>query len=88
LNEPNENINEAPSPTIPSIQTSLSVEGDSAKAAPHKEIHPSTAALPSSKRRRTETEATVDTSFLSSKAPFIDFSDANWATLMKAISNQ
>jgi len=46
----------------------------------------STTALPTSKRRRTETEATVDTSFLSSKAPFIDFSDADWATLTKAIS--
>ncbi|KAK1361475.1 hypothetical protein POM88_045949 [Heracleum sosnowskyi] len=86
LGEPNETTNEPPFPTIPSIQTSLSVEGDSALAAPHKEIHPSTAALPTSKRRRTETEATVDTSFLSSKAPFIDFSDADWATLTKAIS--
>ncbi|KAK1392060.1 hypothetical protein POM88_011116 [Heracleum sosnowskyi] len=86
LNEPNENINDAPSPPIPSKETSLSVEGDSAKAAPHKEIHPSTAALPSSKRRRTETEATADTSFLSFKEPFTDFSDADWATLTKAIS--
>ncbi|KAK1361727.1 hypothetical protein POM88_046201 [Heracleum sosnowskyi] len=86
LEEPNENINEPPSPPIPSKEPSMSVEGDSAKAAPHKEIHPSTTALPSSKRRRTETEATVDTSFLSSKAPFIDFSDADWATLTKAIS--
>ncbi|KAK1351904.1 hypothetical protein POM88_053909 [Heracleum sosnowskyi] len=86
LEEPNETINEPPSPPIPNIQTSMSVEGDSALAAPHKEIHPSTAALPSSKRRRTETEATVDTLFQTSKAPFIDFSDADWATLTKAIS--
>ncbi|KAK1392142.1 hypothetical protein POM88_011198 [Heracleum sosnowskyi] len=86
LEEPNETINEPPSPPIPNIQTSVSVEGDSALAAPHKEIHPSTAALPSSKRRRTETEATVDTLFQTSKAPFIDFFDADWATLTKAIS--
>ncbi|KAK1351956.1 hypothetical protein POM88_053837 [Heracleum sosnowskyi] len=86
LEEPNENINEPPSPTIPIKEPSMSVEGDSAKAAPHKEIHPSTAALPSSKRRRTETEATADTSFLSFKEPFTDFSDADWATLTKAIS--
>ncbi|KAK1351403.1 hypothetical protein POM88_054376 [Heracleum sosnowskyi] len=86
LEELNETINAPPSPPIPSTQTSLSVEGDSAKAAPHKEIHPSTTTLPSSKRRRTETEATVDTSFLSSKEPFIDFSDFDWAMLTKAIS--
>ncbi|KAK1398153.1 hypothetical protein POM88_008016 [Heracleum sosnowskyi] len=86
LEEPNETINEPPSPPIPNIQTSMSVEGDSALAAPHKEIHPSTAALPTSKRRRTETEATVDTLFQTSKAPFIDFSDADWATLTEAIS--
>ena len=46
----------------------------------------STTALPTSKRRRTETEATVDTLFQTSKAPFIDFFDADWATLTKAIS--
>ncbi|KAK1405666.1 hypothetical protein POM88_005271 [Heracleum sosnowskyi] len=86
LDEPNENINEPPSPPIPSIQTSMSVEGDSAKVAPHKEIHSSTAALPTSKRRRIETEATVDSSFLSSKEPFTDFSDFDWAMLTKAIS--
>ncbi|KAK1360703.1 hypothetical protein POM88_045177 [Heracleum sosnowskyi] len=86
LDEPNENINAPPSPPIPSIQTSVSVEGDSAKAAPHKETRPSTAALPTSKRRRTETEATVDNSFLSSKEPFTDFSDFDWAMLTKAIS--
>ncbi|KAK1396967.1 hypothetical protein POM88_006830 [Heracleum sosnowskyi] len=86
LEEPNETINEPPSPPIPNIQTSVSVEGDSALVAPHKEIHPSTAALPSSKWRRTETEATVDTLFQTSKAPFIDFSDVDWATLTKAIS--
>ncbi|KAK1360967.1 hypothetical protein POM88_045441 [Heracleum sosnowskyi] len=86
LEEPNETINEPPSPPIPNIQTSVSVEGDSALTAPHKEIHPSTTALPTSKRRRTETEATVDTLFQTSKAPFIDFSDADWATLTKAIS--
>ncbi|KAK1384173.1 hypothetical protein POM88_021908 [Heracleum sosnowskyi] len=86
LDEPNENINEPPSPTIPNIQTSLSVEGDSALAAPHKEIHPSTTALPSSKRRRLENEATVETSFQTSKEPFIDFSNADWATLTKVIS--
>ncbi|KAK1365620.1 hypothetical protein POM88_041181 [Heracleum sosnowskyi] len=86
LEEPNETINEPPSPTIPNIQTSVSVEGDSAIAAPHKEIHPSTAALPTSKMRRTETEATVDSSFLSSKEPFTDFSDFDWAMLTKGIS--
>ncbi|KAK1383214.1 hypothetical protein POM88_020949 [Heracleum sosnowskyi] len=86
LEEPNETINEPPSPPIPNIQTSMSVEGDSALAAPHKKIRPSTAALPTSKRRRTETEATVDTLFQTSKAPFIDFSDVDWATLTKAIS--
>ncbi|KAK1388464.1 hypothetical protein POM88_016642 [Heracleum sosnowskyi] len=86
LEETNETINEPPSPPIPNIQTSVNVEGDSAIAAPHKEIHPSSAALPSSKRRRIETEATVESSFQSSKAPFIDFSDADWATLTKAIS--
>ncbi|KAK1388780.1 hypothetical protein POM88_016958 [Heracleum sosnowskyi] len=86
LEDPNETINEPPSPPIPNIQTSVSVEGDSALAAAHKEIHPSTAALPSSKRGRTETEATVDTLFQTSKAPFIDFSDGDWATLTKAIS--
>ncbi|KAK1372978.1 hypothetical protein POM88_029171 [Heracleum sosnowskyi] len=86
LEEPNENINEPPSPPIPSIQTSMSVEGDSAKTAPHKEIHPSTAALPTSKRRRTETEATVDSSYLSSKEPFTNFSDFDWAMLTQAIS--
>ncbi|KAK1365513.1 hypothetical protein POM88_041074 [Heracleum sosnowskyi] len=86
LEEPNETINEPPSPHIPNIQTSVSVEGDSALAAPHKKIHPLTATLPSSKRRRTETEATVDTLFQTSKAPFIDFSDADWDTLTKAIS--
>ncbi|KAK1402405.1 hypothetical protein POM88_002010 [Heracleum sosnowskyi] len=64
----------------------MSVEGDSAKAAPHKEIRHSTTALPYSKRRRTENEATVETSFQSSKAPFIDFFDADWAKLTKAIS--
>ncbi|KAK1356870.1 hypothetical protein POM88_050126 [Heracleum sosnowskyi] len=86
LEEPNETINEPPSPPIPNIQTSVSVEGNSALAAPHKEIHPSTTTLPSSKRRRIEIEATVDTLFQTSKAPFIDFSDADWATLTKAIS--
>ncbi|KAK1396440.1 hypothetical protein POM88_006303 [Heracleum sosnowskyi] len=79
-------VDPEPSVAIPDQETSVSVEGDSALAAPHKEIHPSTAALPSSKRRRTETEATVDTLFQTSKAPFIDFSDADWATLTKAIS--
>ncbi|KAK1372574.1 hypothetical protein POM88_028767 [Heracleum sosnowskyi] len=72
---------------LPGVPTSTprGTEGDSAKAAPHKEIHPSITALPSSKRRRTETEATVDTSFLSSKEPFTDVSDFDWAMLTKAI---
>ncbi|KAK1392835.1 hypothetical protein POM88_011891 [Heracleum sosnowskyi] len=60
VEEPNETINEPPSPPIPT--------------------------LPTSKRRRTETEATVDSSFLSSKEPFTDFSDFDWAMLTKAIS--
>ncbi|KAK1365049.1 hypothetical protein POM88_040610 [Heracleum sosnowskyi] len=33
-----------------------------------------------------QTSATVDTLFQTSKAPFIDFSDADWATLTKSIS--
>ncbi|KAK1404248.1 hypothetical protein POM88_003853 [Heracleum sosnowskyi] len=79
----------APEPMDVDPEPSVAIpdqEGDSAKAAPHKEIHPSTTALPSSKRRRTEIEATVDTSFLSSKEPFTDFSDFDWAMLTKAIS--
>ena len=73
-------------PTIPPTQITESVEGDSAKAAPHKEIHPSTTALPSAKRRRLETKASVEFSLPSSNETLIDFSEADWAALIKAIS--